>query len=214
MRRAWSAAALVLCALATGCGGGAGGAQELDDTLGYFPDNAGLIVVVNTDLESEQLERLDRKIVRPESGGESIEHWLQDLSRGLGLSWEDDVQPLLGNPLVLGTQSSIQLTGISAAIRVQDEGKLHDLAEKIPGSTREGEASGAELYEAEGGIEFAIEDAFLLGLRDDLAVFSRSGLVDFLRRDHHRLLAVDPHRAGLGRRDRFAPCERENEREQ
>jgi hypothetical protein len=166
VRRAWSAAALVLCALATGCGGGAGGPQELDDTLGYFPDNAGLIVVVNTDLESEQLERLDRKIVRPESGGESIEHWLQDLSRGLGLSWEDDVKPLLGNPLVLGTQSSIQLTGISAAIRVQDEGKLHDLAQKIPGSTRGGEAGGAELYEAEGGITFAIEDDFLIVAQD------------------------------------------------
>jgi hypothetical protein len=121
---------------------------------------------VNTDLESEQFERLDRKIVRPESGGESIEDLLQDVSREIQLSWEDDVKPLLGNPLVLGTQSSVQLTGISASIRVRDEGKLHDLADKIPGSTRDGEASGAELYEAEGGIAFAIEDDFLIVAQD------------------------------------------------
>ena len=171
MSRAGAAAVVLLCLLATGCGGEPGQSSELDGTLGYFPDDAGLVVVVNTDLESEQFERLDRKIVRPQSGGESIEDLLQEVAREIQLSWEDDVKPLLGNPLVLGTQSPVQLTGFSAAIRVRDEGKLHDLADKIPGSTREGEASGAELYEAEGGTAFAIEDDFLvLGQNKDTLI--------------------------------------------
>jgi hypothetical protein len=164
--RGWVAAALAAGALVAGCGGEGGQPQELDGTLGYFPEDAGIVVVVNTDLDSDQLDRLDRKIVRPESGGDSIEDLLRDLADEIRLSWEDDVKPLLGNPLVVGTQSSVELAGISAAIRVRDEGKLHDLADKIPGATLEDEVNGAELYEAEAGIAFAIEDDFLILAQD------------------------------------------------
>ena len=45
---------------------------------------------------------------------------------------------------------------------MRDEEKLRDLAEKIPGAGRDGEANGAELYVAEGEIAFAIEDDFLV----------------------------------------------------
>lgn len=162
MKRAAFAILLLACALAVGCGGEAGPAGELDDTLGYFPEDAAVVVVVNTDLGSDQLDRFDRKIVRPESGGESMEDLLRELAENIQLSWDEDVKPLLGNPLVVGTQSSVELTGISAAIRVRDEEKLHDLADKIPGATSEGEAHGAQLYVAEGETAFAIEGDFLI----------------------------------------------------
>ena len=160
------AALLLAGVLAVGCGGESGPAGELDDTLGYFPEDAGVVVVVNTDLGGNQLDRFDRKIVRPESGGESMEDLLREVAEDIQLSWDQDVKPLLGNPLVVGTQSTVELTGISAAIQVRDEGKLHDLAEKIPGATPEGEAHGAELYEAEAGIAFAIEGDFLIIAQD------------------------------------------------
>jgi hypothetical protein len=166
VKRAACAAFLLVGVLAVGCGGGPGEAGELDDTLGYFPEDASVIVVVTTDLGGKQLDRLDRKIVRPESGGESIEDLLRDLAENVQLSWDEDVKPLLGNPLVVGTQSSVELTGISAAIQVRDEEKLHDLAEKIPGAKPEGEAQGAQLYEAEAGIAFAIEGDFLILAQD------------------------------------------------
>jgi hypothetical protein len=153
-------------ALATGCGGESGEPHELDGTLGYFPADASIVVVVTTDLDGDQLERLDRKIVRPESGGESIEDLMRGLAEELQLSWEDDIKPLLGNPLVAGTQSSVELAGISAALRVPDEQKLRDVVEKIPGATREGEANGADLYEAEAGIALAIEDDFFIVAQD------------------------------------------------
>jgi hypothetical protein len=157
---------LVAAFLLVGCGGEAAPSGALDDTLGYFPEDAGFIVVLNTDLDSDQLQRLDRKIVQPESGGESIEDLLRDLAEEIQLSWEEDVKPLLGNPLVVGTQSSAELTGISAVIQTRDEDKLHDLAEKIPGATPEGEAHGAELYTAEAEIAFAIEGDFLILAQD------------------------------------------------
>lgn len=162
----WCAIALVFGALATGCGGESGEPHELDGTLGYFPADASIVVVVTTDLDGDQLERLDRKIVRPESGGESIEDLMRGLAEELQLSWEDDIKPLLGNPLVAGTQSSVELAGISAALRVPDEQKLRDVVEKIPGATREGEANGADLYEAEAGIALAIEDDFFIVAQD------------------------------------------------
>jgi hypothetical protein len=166
VKRAIWAAFLLVGVLVVGCGGGPGEAGELDDTLGYFPEDASLVVVLATDLGGEQLDRLDRKIVRPSSGGENLEDLLRGLAKDIQLSWDEDVKPLLGNPLVVGTQSSVELTGISAAIQVRDEGKLHDLAEKIPGATPEGEAHGAELYEAEAGIAFAIEGDFLILAQD------------------------------------------------
>jgi hypothetical protein len=156
--------ALVLIALlVAGCGGGSGSEPgALDGTLGYFPEDAGIVVVVNTDLDSDQLERLDRKIVRRESDGESLEQLLRELAQELQLSWDDDLRPLLGNPLVVGTQSSVELAGITAAIQVPDEEKLHDVIEKIPSVTREGEIAGADLYLAEGEIAIAIQGEFLI----------------------------------------------------
>jgi hypothetical protein len=66
VKSAIGACLLVAAFLIVGCGGGdTAPAGELDDTLGYFPEDAGFIVVLNTDLGSDQLERFDRKIVRP-----------------------------------------------------------------------------------------------------------------------------------------------------
>lgn len=151
--------------LVVGCGG-APGAGELDDTLGYLPEDAGLVVVVNTDLDSEQADRVDRKIVQPQSEGRSIEELLSGPARDFGLSFTEDVKPLLGDPLVFGTQSSHTPSGFTAAIHVRDTGKLRELAEKIPHVAPAGEAEGAQLYQAEEGFAFAIDGDFLVLAQD------------------------------------------------
>src|SRR5687768_3216657 len=112
--------------LTAGCGGGPG-ADELDDTLAYFPDDAGVAVVINTDFEGDQVERLDRKIVRPQAGGRSLEDLLREGARDLDLSFDEDIKPLLGNELAIGTQSADDIGRITAAIRVDDAGKLRDV---------------------------------------------------------------------------------------
>jgi hypothetical protein len=162
VKRVGVAAALLLFLVAAGCGGEAGQSSDLDGTLAYFPSDASVIAVVNTDLDGKQLQRFDLKIVRPQSGGESVEDLLRELAKNIRVSWDDDVKPLLGNPLVLGTQSSVELADFSAAIQARDEDKLRELAERIPGATRDSEANGAELYVADGDIAFAIEDDFLV----------------------------------------------------
>lgn len=163
MKAALGSALVLVSLLVAGCGGGSGGEPgSLDGTLGYFPEDAGIVIVVNTDLDSDQLERLDRKIIRPENEGEGLEDLLREVVEDARLSWDEDVKPLLGNPLVIGTQSSVELTGISAAIQTRDAGKLRALAEKFPGASSEGEAHGAQLYVADGEIAFAVEDDYLI----------------------------------------------------
>jgi hypothetical protein len=151
--------------LTAGCGGGPG-ADELDDTLAYFPDDAGVVVVINTDFEGDQVERFDRKIVRPQAGGRGLEDLLREGARDLDLSFDEDIKPLLGNELAIGTQSADDIGRITAAIRVDDAGKLRDVAEKVPGVTEDGEESGAQLYQVEQGLAFAIENDFLVVAQD------------------------------------------------
>jgi hypothetical protein len=158
VRRRAAAALLLLAVLAAGCGGGPA-AGELDDTLGYLPEDAGLVVVVNTDLDGDQLVRLDRKIVRPQADGQSLEDLLSAGAEELGLSFEGDVKPLLGNPLVIGTQSG---RGFTAALRVRDASKLREVVEKIRGVTRDGEAAGAQVYRFQEFVALAIDGDFLV----------------------------------------------------
>jgi hypothetical protein len=154
--------ALFAVLVVAGCGRGPG-AGALDDTLAYFPEDAGLVVVVTTDLGSDQLERFDRKVVEPQTAGRSVEDILRQGAASLDLSFEEDVEPLLGNPLVIGMQGEHQ---IAAALRVRDATKLREVVEDIHGITEDGEAGGAQLYRAEQGIALAIEGDFLLIAQD------------------------------------------------
>jgi hypothetical protein len=165
------AAPLVACG-----GGGGGGGGELDDTLGYLPDDAGLVVVVSTDLESEQLRRLDRKIVRPASHGDTLEDLLREAAEDARLSYDEDLKPLLGNPLAVGTQSAVgpfgegESPGFTAAIETRDGDKLREVVEKVPGLERDGEESGADLYAGPDDIALAIEGDTLVLAQDRITL--------------------------------------------
>lgn len=96
--------AAVAAVLAAGACGGGVPAGGLADTLGYFPAEAGLVVVVSTDLEDDQFEILEDELTRP-LFGQSVETLLRLGADQAGLSYEDDVEPLLGRELVVGTQA-------------------------------------------------------------------------------------------------------------
>lgn len=155
--------ALFAVLVVVGCGRGPG-AGTLDDTLAYFPEDAGLVVVVTTDLENDQLERFDRKVVEPQTAGRSVEDILREGAASVDLSFEEDVKPLLGNPLVIGMDG--ERHQITAALRVRDATKLRDVVEDIHGITEDGDAGGAQLYRAEQGFALAIDGDFLVLAQD------------------------------------------------
>ena len=157
---------LGLLALA-GCGGGDDSGSALDDALAVLPKDAPFAVAVDTNPDSDQVKALDKLLGKfPFSGQikEGLKNGIED--SGGGLNFDEDVKPVLGNPLVLGAVSADGITGDSnnlvGAVRAKDKDKLDDLISKTK-PEKTGEASGATLYR-ESDTTFAV--------KDDLVVFA------------------------------------------
>jgi hypothetical protein len=149
-----------LVALA-GCGGGSDSGSPLDSALSVLPKDTSFAVAIDTNLDGDQYKALDKLVGKfPFSGQikESLRRQLEQSSGGL--SFDDDIKPVLGNPIVVGAAEPGAITGdsneIVAAVRAKDKDKLDDLvSSQKPRKT--GEASGATLY-ADGDTVFAVKD--------------------------------------------------------
>jgi hypothetical protein len=168
---------LAIAAAAAACGGGGdtgAAGSAAGDALGYLPKDAGIVVLVSTDLESEQWERFDRQIFRRFGQG-SAENALQEAVEGEGqLSYEQDVKPLLGNDLVFGTLGEAgDLVdedggdgGFVAALEVPDGDRAESALQK-GGFERTGEESGAVLYRKGEDLVAAVEGDVIVGAEDE-----------------------------------------------
>ena len=158
----------VLAALAiAGCGGDSdSGAGPLDNALGYLPEDAPLVITIDTDVEGSQFKSIEKIADKFPFAGQ-LEGQLKQRLEGGDVSYEDDVKPLLGNEFVVGaTDVAALVSGDSdtddfvGAIQVGDKGKLEDLI-KNEGEDK-GESSGAKIYEDDDGDAYAIEDDVLV----------------------------------------------------
>jgi hypothetical protein len=167
MRPTSKALALVLCALAliiVGCGGGDEEAgSPLDDALGFLPEDAPFVVAFDTDVEGDQYRAVGEIAERFRFGQQALDQLREQLeSQQGGISYEDDVKPLLGNPFVVGATNARSFTEqgdteeFVGAVQAKDGDKLKDLLEKGD-AKEEGEQNGATVYEDKGGDTFAIK---------------------------------------------------------
>jgi hypothetical protein len=170
-----AAAASVLAACG---GGGSGSTGGVDRTLGYFPADSAAVVVVSTDLESDQFKALDRIV--EERVHRHIESYLRDQVEQDGtFSWESELKPLLGRELVFGWLGVPFLGGSGsflAAFHAQDGGKLRDVIESKDRFVRGDDVNDARTYRDKGtGQQLAVDGDVLLAasnestLRDALA---------------------------------------------
>jgi hypothetical protein len=158
---------LALFALAvTGCGEDEA-KNPLDEALGYLPENAPFAVAIDTNVEGDQYEALD-KIAEKFPFGDQVKQGLRrELEENGDVDFEKDVKPLLGNPFVVGAVDARSFTGegedndFVAAVQAKDGDKLKDLVEK-ENPKEDGEKSGAKLYRDEDGDSFAIKDDVLI----------------------------------------------------
>lgn len=151
------ATVLALAALlAAGCGGGDSD-SSLDTALSYLPKDAVFAVALDTDLDSDQYKALDA-LLDEFAFGDTVRNQIrQQLEQSTDGRFDEDLRPLLGNPLVVGAPSaSGAATGPIAAIQVADEDKLDELVER-EGVKELREAAGATLYQ-EDDTFFAVED--------------------------------------------------------
>jgi hypothetical protein len=173
MRGLISRVAVLACAaaFAAGCNGDENTGGALESALAYVPAGTPFAVAIDTDVEGDQYQSLD-DILGRFPGGDSIKQSLrQQLEAGdEGVSYEDDLRPLLGNPFVVSATDPTSFVAGSgdnefvAAVQVEDTDALDGLIEKTEPEDR-GEVAGATVYEDDGTF-FAVED--------DMVVFGGS----------------------------------------
>jgi hypothetical protein len=174
MRRLASLAAILVCALlAAGCNGDESSGGALESSLAYVPPGTPFAVAIDTDVEGGQYKSLDEVLGRFPNG-DAIGRMLQEeIERGAdGVSYEDDVRPLLGNPFVVSATDPASFIddaeddAFVAAIQVADTDALDSLIEKTK-AREDGEVAGATVYEDDGTV-FAVEDDMVVfgGTRD------------------------------------------------
>ena len=151
-----------------GCGGDSGSSSPLDEALGYLPEDAGFALVASTDFDdygdfqdlAENFPFADR-----------VEDILKDRLAQGGVDFDDQIRPLLGNEVVIGTIDNASFldssddTPFVLALETEDAGKLEDIADE--GGEKTGESEGYDVYESEDDTYLAIKDEVLVLSNDE-----------------------------------------------
>lgn len=172
---------LILIATLGGCGGDEEAAS--DAPVGYVPADSPALISLSTDLESEDWQALEDKLLAgplsPESVGESLdlgpippptslEGFLRQLSALGGLDYDEDVEPLLGGSLVLAAGPETLSTDAESFVAVLGTGDgevLRGVLESL--ELREAaEYEGAAIYTDESGFTQVAVDGDTLVFAD------------------------------------------------
>ena len=169
MRRAVALILALAAGAAAGCGCGDSG-SALDSTLAFLPKDTTFAVAVDTNVDGDQYKALAKLLNRFPFGNQVKDNLLGQLEQSSGgISFNDDVKPVLGNPLVVGAVDPQALSGNSnafiVALKAKDKGKLEDLIDKMK-PRKTGEASGATLYR-DNDTSLAVKDDMVVLANDD-----------------------------------------------
>jgi hypothetical protein len=174
-RRPLAVLALVACLAVTAlaaCEGDDDTTSSLGKALAYLPKESPFAVAIDTNLEGDQYRAVDSIVGKFPVDAPSVKELLREQLTGEGsrVDFEQDVEPILGNPFVVGAPDvatfldSSESQEFVAAIQAKDTDALEALVEKT--RPREaGELAGATKYE-DGGSTFAV--------KDDVVIFAGS----------------------------------------
>ena len=166
-RTALSSVIAVAALAFAGCGGGDDeAASSLDEALGYLPEDAGFVFIASTD--TGDYEDVDKVLDKFPFGGQAKDALKDGLETG-DLDFDEDIKPILGNEVVIGTDDNESFvdsgsdTTFVMALQAKDEGKLEKLAKD--GTESRGETEGYDVYETDSGDTW-------LAVKDDVVVLS------------------------------------------
>jgi hypothetical protein len=157
---------LVLAVLAiAGCGGGEGSGSALGSALSVLPKDASVAVAIDTNVDGDQYKALNKLLEKFPFSGQIKSSLLQQLEQSAGgVNFNDDIKPVLGNPIVVGATTATS-NDVVAAMKAKDQGKLDDLVSRAK-AQKIGEASGATLYK-DGDSVFAVKDDLIVFANDE-----------------------------------------------
>jgi hypothetical protein len=169
MRRAVALILALAAGAAAGCGGGDSG-SALDSTLAFLPKDTTFAAAIDTNVDGDQYQALAKLLDKFPFGNQVKDNLLGQLEQSSGgISFNDDVKPVLGNPVVVGAVDPQALSGNSnafiVALKTKDKGKLEDLIDKMK-PRKIGEASGATLYR-DNDTSLAVKDDMVVLANDD-----------------------------------------------
>jgi Protein of unknown function (DUF3352) len=165
MRRALLMVGLVALVV-TGCGSSkSSGTSPLQTELSYYPSSAPFVLSITTDPNSTAIKDAQGLIKHFPLATFGLSAVTAKLDQ-VGIDYQSDIKPLLGNPLVFGasgpTLSSATASSSYLAVwMTKDSKKLSALIPKL-GLHKTGSHGGATLYQAGGTATFAVEGATLL----------------------------------------------------
>jgi hypothetical protein len=161
---------LALAALLSGCGGGNGGGSskgDLGDSLGYLPKDAALVVTFETDTTGGQYKNIDRILGKFPFGGQ-VKNQLRQMYARTGRDYDRDVQPMTGNPVVIGSADTKTLgrgdgrDALLIAWKTRDEKKLRETF-SAGNQQKVGTIEGADAYEAADGFVSTVKGDQFVG---------------------------------------------------
>jgi hypothetical protein len=170
---------LAFLALLAGCGGSqGGGAGDAGDALAYLPADATTVFLLSTEVDGEQWDRFDELIFRrldeeEDEGPQTLEEALSGWAKDIGLDWEEDVKPLLGNDLAVAAQGEplpFLVAGDKTSIMAALETRGGDIEEVLRKAdfVEKGEANGAKLFaQDDDDPNLAVEDGVLVFAEDE-----------------------------------------------
>ncbi len=140
--------ALLAALLLSACGSSSSGSSPFNAELSYFPSGSAFVMSVATDPNSNAIKQ-GQALVRRFPLAAFGESALTTKLASLGIDYQSDIRPLIGNPLMLGLASQ-SISGarqsILAVWETKDSTKLGELVKRLLGGHSSGMHDGATLY--------------------------------------------------------------------
>jgi hypothetical protein len=163
----------IATALLAGCGSGNDGGSKggLAEPLSYMPQNAPLVAAFDTDPNGEQFQNIDRLLGKFPFGGQVKTQIKQSLAQS-GTNYDEDIKPLLGNQLVVGSPDARSLTDDNSnnpyilAFESGNGDKLRAALNKDGSQKKAGKIDGADVWQSQDGSVAAVKGSTLVGAND------------------------------------------------
>ena len=161
-------AAVSVAVMAAGCGSSSSSSKvpsAVATELSYFAPGTPFVASLQTKPQSSAIKNAEALLAEFPVGGLALTAVEDELPAGL--SYQSDVKPLYGNPIMLGVlgvagSASLRQTSVLAVWITHSAAKLQAILKDVPGLTAAGTDDGATVYGAGGAVAFAVDGPTLL----------------------------------------------------